>query len=175
MTRIASRLDASNQILSQYMTFSKKAIDEITRLRQNNQPNRDSFVEDEEAITEEELMFEGTDLLKLGGNTFREQAINIANRLWNEDERMKYCVEPKKQLDPQKGRVPADALRAGLLRRAMQHHMKDNFNSERYHGILKHVNQHGVDLTKRKRRSEQKENVMVDANTEDIQSENQNQ
>ena len=41
MERIAARLDASNEVLSQYMTFAKKAMDEINRLHQNNQPNVD--------------------------------------------------------------------------------------------------------------------------------------
>ena len=46
MERIAARLDASNEVLSQYMTFAKKALDEINRLHQNNQPNVDVLGEE---------------------------------------------------------------------------------------------------------------------------------
>ena len=84
-------------------------------------------------------------------------ALAIANRLWTEEERIKYCVDPKKQLDRAKERVPADEERAGFLRRAMKFHMKDQFNEESYRAILKHVNQQGIDFQRRKRKSEQKD------------------
>ena len=101
MERIAARLDASNEVLSQYMSFAKKAMDEINRLHQNNQPNvdvpGDELENDDREI--ETFLYNGTNLLALGGATFREKALNIANHLWNEDERIKFCIEPKKNFD----------------------------------------------------------------------------
>ena len=41
MDRIAARLDDSIEVLSQYMTFAKKAMDELNRLHQNSLPNLD--------------------------------------------------------------------------------------------------------------------------------------
>ena len=160
MTRISARLDASDQILAQFMTFSKKAIEEISRQRKSDQANRETEVGNEDQCVEalDVLLFEGTDLLKLGGgNSFREMALAIANRLLTEEERIKYCVDTKKQLDRAKERVPADEERAGFLRRAMKFHMKDQFNEESYRAILKHVNQQGTDFQRRKRKSEQKD------------------
>ena len=83
MERIAARLDASSKVLSQYMTFAKKAMDEINRLHQNNQPNVDAPGEELENDDREieNFMYNGTNLIALGGATFREKALNIANHL----------------------------------------------------------------------------------------------
>ena len=158
MERIAARLDASNEVLSQYMTFAKKAMYEINRLHQNNQLNVDvpgeELENDDREI--ETFMYNGTNLLALGGATFREKALNIANHLWNEDERVKFCIEPKKTLT--KGREKADKERSDVMREVMKLAMKQEFSEEGYRSILKNVNQQGVDMGFRKRKSLQKEN-----------------
>ena len=71
MERFAARLDASNEVLAQFMSFAKKAMDEINRLHQNSQPNLNTAEPDEE-IDEgevEKYVFSGVNLLALGGTT----------------------------------------------------------------------------------------------------------
>ena len=161
MTQLALRLEASNRALNMFMNFTKKAMDEINRLHQNSTPNQgnevvEAEIEDNE-VTEERIVWNSRNLFSLGGATYRERAMNIANWLWSEEERIKFCVEPKKMLVGE--REPADDERTELLRVVMEKIMKNDFNEESYRSILKHVNQQGIDLVKRKRRSEQKENT----------------
>ena len=141
------------------MIFVKKAFDEITRLHQNSLPNQgsspDSESEQEESNVEKRD-WNGKNLFALGGSTYRERAMNIANWLWSEDERIKYCVEPKKTLVGD--REPADEERTNVLREMMVKIMKGDFCEDTYRAVLKHVNQQGVNLCKKRRRSEQKEN-----------------
>ena len=82
--------------------------------------------------------------------------MNIANKMWSESERLKYCIEPKKQLTGD--REPADEERTAVFREVMTKIMKTDFSEESYLSVLKYVNQQGVDFVRRKRRSEQKEN-----------------
>ena len=167
MDRIAARLDASNEVLSQYMTFAKKAMDELNRLHQNSLPNLDVPLDEQEDenIEKEKFFYKGTDLLALGGTTFRERALNIANHVWDEEERMKYCIEPKKTLS--KGREKADKERSDVLRDVMKCIMKSDFSEDAYRSILKNVNQQGVDMGFRKRKSLQKENEALSASLEE--------
>ena len=136
-------------------------MDEINRLHQNSTPNRgnevgEAEIEDTE-VTEERIMWSSRNLFSLGGATYHERAMNIDNWLWLEEERIKFCVEPKKMLVGE--REPANDKRTELLRVVMEKIMKNDFNEESYRSILKHVNQQGTDLVKRKRRSEEKENT----------------
>ena len=158
MDRIAARLDASNQVLGQYMTFARKAIDEINRLHQNAELNHGvSPVENEDDEQVGEVyMWKGSNLLALGGSTYRERAMAIANKMWTEEERLKFCIEPKKALTGD--RQPADEERTQVSREVMAKVMKHDFLEEKYRSILKYVNQQGVDFMRKKRRSEQKEN-----------------
>ena len=108
-------------------------------------------------MTEERKVLNIRNLVSLGGATYRERAMNIANWLWSEKERIKFCVEPKKM--PVGEREPADGEQTELLRVMMEKIMKNDFNEETYRSILKHVNQQGIDFIKRKRGSEKKENT----------------
>ena len=157
MEKIAARLDASNQVLAQYMTFAKKTIDELNRLHQNTELNQGPDVLDDEGEElEEAYWWNSHNLLGLGGSTYRERAMNIANKMRSESERLKYCIEPKKQLTGD--REPADEERTAVFREVMTKIMKTDFSEESYRSVLKYVNQQGVDFVRRKRRSEQKEN-----------------
>ena len=157
MDRIAARLDAGNQVLGQYMTFAKKAIDEINRLHQNAELNQGVPIpENEEETHAEAYIWKGINLFALGGSTYRERAMAIANKMWTEEERLKFCIEPRKILSA--GREPAVEERTQVFREVMGKVMKLDFSEEKYRFILKHVNQQGCDFLRKKRRSEQKEN-----------------
>ena len=108
------------------------------------------------------LLFNEKNLLGLGGNTYRERAIIIANEIWSEDERMHLCIEPRKTLSGD--RKAADDERADISRKAMGMIMKKDFSEARYRNILRYVNQQGVDLQKKKKKAEQENIPPVDEN-----------
>ena len=114
----------------------------------------------------ETFLYNGIDLLALGGATFREKALNIANHLWNEDERIKFCIEPEKTLT--EGREKADKERSDVMREVMKVAVKQDFSEECYRSILQNVNQQGVDMGFRRRKLLQKNeapNEVPDANS----------
>ena len=165
MERIEARIEASTEVTRQFMSFAKKAMEEINRLHENALQNRDDVDNDDvdEQMEETEVLsFNGKNLLALGGNTFRERAIIIANEIWNEEERMLLCIEPRKILSGD--RKPADEERTDILRKAMQSIMKNDFSEARYRNILRYVNQQGVDLQKKKKKAEQENIPPVDEN-----------
>ena len=57
-----------------------------------------------------------------------------------------------------KGREKADKERSDVMREVMKLAIKQEFSEEGYRSILKNVNQQGVDMGFRKRKSLQKEN-----------------
>ena len=159
MKIFAARLERSNQLLSEYQTFARKAVDELKRMHQNAEMNRstdnlENENEDEEPV--EKFMWNEINLLGLGGTTYRERLMNIANTMWTADERLKYCIEPRKLLIGE--RQPADEERTTIFRDVMMKVMKRDFSEDRFRSILKYVNQQGCDIGKRKRKSDQKEN-----------------
>ena len=132
------------------MSSARKAMEEINRLHENALRNRDD-VDDENG---EELPDETEVLLfnekNLGGNTYQERAIIIANEIWSED-------EPTKALSGD--RKAADVERADILRKEMGMIMKEDFSEARYRNILRYVNQQGVDLQKKKKKKSEQENI----------------
>ena len=145
--------------------MQKKAIEVINRLHENALRNRDDVDDEngEELPDETEvLLFNEKNLLALGGNKYRERAIIIANEILSEDERMLFCIEPRKALSGD--RKPADDERADILRKAMGMIMKKDFSEVRHRNILRYVNQHGVDLQKKKKKAEQENIPPVDEN-----------
>ena len=160
MGRIESRLDAGNEIVRQFLTFAKKAMDEINRLHENSESSGNGLVLDEdgnEAVSEEQFMYNGKSLYDIGGSTPRERAINLANVLWNSDERRKFCIEPRKELIG--GRVPADEERTEIFRNFTKIYLGKDASELRYRSILKHVNQQGIDLQKKRVSQGAQENI----------------
>ena len=165
MERIEARIEASTEITRQFMTFAKKATEEINRLHENALRNRDDVDDEngEELLDETEvLLFNEKNLPALGGNTYRERAMIIANEIWSEHERMLFCIEPRKALSVD--RKPADDERADILRKTMGMIMKKDFSESRYRNSLRYVNQQGVDLQKKKKKAEQENIPPVDEN-----------
>ena len=165
MQRIEARIEARTEVTRQFMSFARKAMEEINRLHENNLRNRDD-VDDEngqELPDETEvLLFNEKNFLALGGNTYRERALIIANEIWSKDERMHFCIEWRKALSSDQ--KAADDERADILRKAMGMIMKKYFSEARYHNILRYVNQQGVDLQKKKKKTEQENIPPVDEN-----------
>ena len=160
MERIEARIEASTEVTRQFMSFARKAMEETNRLHENALRNRDDVDDEngEELPDETEvLLFNEKNLLGLGGNTYRERAIIIANEIWSEDERMHLCIEPRKALSGD--RKAADHERADFLRKAMGMIMKKDFSEARYRNILRYVNQQGVDLQKKKKKKAEQENI----------------
>ena len=137
MGRIESRLDAGNEIVRQFLTFAKKAMDEINRLHENSESSGNGLVLDEdgnEAVSEEQFMYNSKNLYDIGGSTPRERAINLANVLWNSDERRKFCIEPRKELIG--GRVPVDEERTEIFRNFTKIYLGKDASELRYRSIL---------------------------------------
>ena len=83
MTKIVKRLDAATDVMRSLKTFGRKAMEELNRLHENAEQNRDDPIEENERSFEvESLMYNGVNLLGLGGNTPRERALLIANKIW---------------------------------------------------------------------------------------------
>ena len=97
-------------------------------------------------------------LYDIGGSTPRERAINLAKVLWNSDERRKFCIEPRKE--PIGGRVPADAKRTEIFRNFTKIYLGKDASELRYRSILKHVNQQGIDLQKKRVSQVAQENIL---------------
>ena len=100
--------------------------------------------------------WKGINLFALRGSTYRERAMAVANKIWTEEEGLKFCIEPTKTLSG--GREPADEVQTQVFREVMVNVMMLDFSEEKYWFILKHVNQQGCDFLRKKRRSEQNEN-----------------
>ena len=108
-------------------------MDEINRLHENSDSSGNGLVLDEdgnEAVSEEQFMYNGKNLYDIGGSTPRERAINLANVLRNSDERRKFCIEPRKELIG--GRVPADEERTEIFRNFTKIYLGKDASELRY-------------------------------------------
>ena len=77
-------------------TFGRKAMEELNRLHENAEQNRDEPIEENERSFEvESPMCKGVNLLELGGNTPRECALFIANKIWTPEEKKTASLQGK--------------------------------------------------------------------------------
>ena len=167
MKKIEKRLDAATDVMRSLKTFGRKAMEELNRLHENAEQNRDDPIEENERSFEvESLIYNGVNLLGLGGNTHRERALLIANKIWTPEERKKYCIAPRKMLIGE--REPADEERTEVYRSALMGVLKNDFNEVKYRDILRYVNQQGVDMQrKRKSVGNENRNPETDSSQED--------
>ena len=68
MTKIEKKLDAATDVMRSLKTFERKAMEELNRLHENAEQNRDDPIEENERSFEvESLMYNGVNLLDWGG------------------------------------------------------------------------------------------------------------
>ena len=138
-------MDRSDRLLDDLTKFSRRALDEIYRISETPVALSRNMVEKDNGTEEEpnqpELVFNGLNLYNQGGVSFVEKAFNIVKVLWNDDERLTLCIDPKKVLDPKNGRVASDQERTELYQRAIQFVFGDQYTNKLYRDTLKLVNQ----------------------------------
>ena len=166
MQRIEARIEARTEVTRQFMRFARKAMEEINRLHENTLRNGEEMTSTTKMARNYLMKLKFYYLMRkiflLWVATYRQRALINANEIWSKDERMHFCIEPRKALSSDQ--KAADDERADILRKTMGMIMKKYFSEARYHNILRYVNQQGVDLQKKKKKTEQENIPPVDEN-----------
>lgn len=143
MDSYEERQNKSAEIQENMVKIVKKCVKEVTRkpgLPANETPDLTALQSEDTSP----FMYEGQNLLKLGGDGNVEKGHRLAAFLFSKEE-LRHCViDASREQRVNDHRVAADKLRSQLFEDAMKVLMGPNTTDREYKTVLRLVNQKGL-------------------------------
>ena len=169
VAKIEQRLDKSAEIQEETMKFTKKALKELNGFKNVSH----QLMSPDQGRSEEVVMFNGLNIAALGGDSPARITKNIAEALFTPAELGNVVIDPQKTLT--NNRRPADEYRTNLYKQAVRVALGTQFNTEVYRKTLRLVNQKGIYVNNRDKKTP-KEGLVTPSRThrEDLSTETEN-
>ena len=150
VAKIEQRLDKSAEIQEETMKFTKKTLKELNGFQN---VSRILMSPDHGGLrgSEEVVMYNGLNIAALGGDSPTRITKDIAEALFTPAELGNLVIDPQKTLT--NNRRPADEYRTNLYKQAVRIALGTQFNTEVYKKTLRLVNQKGLYVNNRDKKT----------------------